>query len=79
VRGLNESAETLTLVPRSGIRMELVNTHKPLTTPGVVLYSVTNWEELSASKAFQTLLEDWIFENNQGTLKPRRAKKRMAM
>ena len=33
---------------------------------------------LSASKAFQTLLEDWIFEYNQGTLKPRRGKKRAA-
>ncbi|NTU76968.1 MAG: hypothetical protein HGA90_04045, partial [Alphaproteobacteria bacterium] len=79
MRDLSESAETLTLLPRNGVRMELVNTHKPLTTPGVILYSVTNWEELSASKAFQTLLEDWIFEYNQGTLKPRRAKKRMAM
>jgi len=79
MRNLSESAETLTLAPRKGIRMELVNTHKPLTTSGVVLYSVVNWEELSASKAFQTLLEDWIFEYHQGTLKPRRARKRMAM
>jgi hypothetical protein len=45
----------------------------------VILYSVVNWEELASSKAFQTLLEDWIFEYNQGTLKPRRERKRTAM
>ena len=45
----------------------------------MILYSVVNWEELAASKAFQTLLEDWIFEYNQGTLKPRRARKRTAV
>ena len=79
LRGLTESAEKLTLVPRSGIRIELENTNKPMTTPGVVLYRVVNWEELAGSKAFQTLLEDWIFEYNQGTLRPRRARKRVAM
>jgi hypothetical protein len=67
------------LIPRAGIRIQLENTRKPLTTPGVTLYSVKNWEELAASKAFQTLLEDWIFEYRQGTLTPRRTKKRMAM
>ncbi|MEZ4509950.1 MAG: hypothetical protein R2881_10165 [Eubacteriales bacterium] len=46
------------LVPRAGIRMELENTKKALTTPGVILYRVVNWEELASSKAFQTLLED---------------------
>ena len=79
MRGLSESAEKLTLAPRAGVRIELENANKPMTTPGVVLYRVVNWEELAGSKAFQTLLEDWIFEYNQGTLKPRRTKKRMAM
>ena len=50
-----------------------------MTTPGVILYSVVNWEELTNSKAFQTLLEDWIFEYNHGTAKPRRSKKRLAV
>lgn len=79
VRGLSERADTLTLAPRNGVRIQLENTKKSLSTPGVTLYSVTNWEELASSKAFQTLLEDWIFEYNHGTAKPRRAKKRMAM
>ena len=79
LRGLSESAETLTLLPRVGIRIELENSNKPMSSPGVTLYRVVNWEELSASKAFQTLLEDWICEYNQGTLKPRRARKRTAM
>ena len=74
VRGLSEPMDHLTLIPRSGIRILLENTKKPMTTPGVVLYAVTNWEELSSSRAFQTLLEDWIFEQTQGS-KPRRARK----
>ena len=78
LRGLSESADKLTLIPRNGIRIELENSNKPMTTPGVTLYNVVNWEELTASKAFQTLIEDWIFEYNNGTLKPRRSKKRMA-
>ncbi len=77
VRGLSEVVDHLTLVPRNGIRIELVNTKKSLITSGVTLYSVTNWEELVGSKAFQTLLEDWIFEYNQGTKRPRRAKKKV--
>jgi len=56
----------------------LKNANKPMTTPGVTLYHVVNWEELTASKAFQTLLEDWIFEYKNGTAKPRRGKKRQA-
>jgi hypothetical protein len=40
---------------------------------------VVNWEELSSSKAFQTLLEDWIFEYQNGTAKPRKSKKRGAI
>lgn len=75
VRGLSENADRLTLLPRSGIRVLLENTKKPMTTPGVALYRVANWEELAASRAFQTLLEDWIFEYNQGTKRPRRAKR----
>jgi cellulose synthase (UDP-forming) len=78
LRGLSEKADTLTLVPRIGIQIQLKNTNKPMTTPGVTLYSVVNWEELTSSKAFQMLLEDWIFEYNNGTLKPRRSKKRLA-
>jgi len=74
IRGMSEQVDQLTLVPRSGIRIQLENTKKPLTTPGVVLYAVTNWEELSASRAFQTLLEDWIFEHEQAT-KPKRARR----
>lgn len=46
----------LTLDPRSGIRILLENTKKPMTTPGVALYAVTNWDE--PSRWFQTLLED---------------------
>jgi cellulose synthase (UDP-forming) len=79
LRGLSENADTLTLVPRNGIRIELENTKKPLQTPRVVLYRVVNWEELSSSKAFQTLLEDWIFEYQNGTAKPRKSKKRAAI
>ena len=74
IRGLSEPMDHLTLIPRSGIRILLENTKKPLTTPGVVLYAVTNWEELASSRAFQTLLEDWIFEQTQGS-KPRRARR----
>lgn len=79
LRGLSESADTLTLSPRSGVVIHLQNSNKPMTTPGVILYSVVNWEELTNSKAFQTLLEDWIFEYNHGTAKPRRSKKRLAV
>ncbi len=78
VKGLSERADTLTLVPRSGIRIQLENAKKTMTTPGVTLYAVTNWEELAGSKAFQTLLEDWIFEYKQGTLRPRRARRQAA-
>ncbi len=78
LRGMSEKADTLTLVPRAGVQIVLQNSNKPMTTPGVTLYNVVNWEELTASKAFQTLLEDWIFEYNHGTAKPRRSKKRMA-
>ena len=78
MRGLSEQADTLTIIPRSGVQIVLQNANKPMTTPGVTLYNVVNWEELIASKAFQTLLEDWIFEYNHGTAKPRRGKKRMA-
>ncbi len=78
LRGLSEQADTLTLSPRSGVVIRLQNSNKPMTTPGVILYSVVNWEELTNSKAFQTLLEDWIFEYNHGTAKPRRSKKRLA-
>lgn len=76
LRGMSEKADTLTLVPRAGVQIVLQNSNKPMTTPGVTLYNVVNWEELTASKAFQTLLEDWIFEYNHGTAKPRRGKKR---
>ena len=79
LRGLSENADTLTLSPRNGIRIELENTKKPLQTPGVILYRVVNWEDLSSSKAFQTLLEDWIFEYQNGTAKPRKGKKREAI
>jgi len=78
LRGLSEKADTLTLVPRSGVQIQLQISDKAMTTPGVTLYNVVNWEELTASKAFQTLLEDWIFEYYNGTAKPRRGKKRMA-
>ncbi|MEN6636482.1 MAG: glycosyltransferase [Clostridiaceae bacterium] len=78
LRGMSEKADTLTLVPRAGVQIVLQNSNKPMTTPGVTLYNVVNWEELTASKAFQTLLEDWIFEYNHGTAKPRRGKKRTA-
>ncbi len=78
MRGLSEKVDTLTIVPRNGVQIVLQNANKPMTTPGVTLYSVVNWEELTASKAFQTLLEDWIFEYNNGTAKPRRSKKRQA-
>ena len=76
IRALSEKADKLTLVPRTGIRIDLQNTNKPLTTPGVTLYAVTNWEELAGSRAFQTLLEDWIFEYNQGVKRPRRSRKK---
>ena len=76
LRSMSEKADRLTLVPRSGIRIELQNTNKPMTTPGVALYAVSNWEELSSSRAFQVLLEDWIFEYNQGTKRPRRSRKK---
>ena len=79
LRGMSEQAETLTIVPRNGVQIVLQNANKPMTTPGVTLYNVVNWEELTASKAFQTLLEDWIFEYNNGTAKPRRGKKRPAV
>jgi len=79
MRGLSESADTLTLVPRAGIRIELENTKKAMATPGVILYRVVNWEQLASSKAFQTLLEDWIFEYQNGTAKPRSKKKRAAL
>ena len=78
MRGLSEKADTLTIIPRNGVQIVLQNANKPMTTPGVTLYNVVNWEELTASKAFQTLLEDWIFEYNNGTAKPRRSKKRQA-
>lgn len=78
LRGLSEKADTLTLIPRVGIQLKLQNTNKSMTTPGVTLFSVVNWEELVSNKAFQMLLEDWIFEYNNGTLKPRRSKKRLA-
>ena len=78
MRGLSEKADTLTIIPRNGVQIVLQNANKSMTTPGVTLYNVVNWEELTASKAFQTLLEDWIFEYNNGTAKPRRSKKRQA-
>ena len=78
LRGLSENMDKLTLLPRNGVRIELENTNKTMTTPGVMLYKVVNWEEVASSKAFQTLLEDWIFEYHQGTLKPRRSRKRAA-
>ena len=74
IRGLSEPMDHLTLIPRSGIRILLENTKRSMATPGVALYAVTNWEELSSSRAFQMLLEDWIFEQTQGS-KPRRARK----
>ncbi len=78
LRGLSEQADSLTIVPRNGVQIVLQSANKPMTTQGVTLYNVVNWEELTASKAFQTLLEDWIFEYNNGTAKPRRGKKRTA-
>ena len=78
LRGLSENADSLTIIPRSGVQIVLQSANKPMTTPGVTLYNVVNWEQLTASKAFQTLLEDWIFEYNNGTAKPRRGKKRLA-
>ena len=78
LRGLSENLDKLTLSPRNGVRIELENTKKAMTTPGVILYKVVNWEELASSKAFQTLLEDWIFEYHQGTKRPRKSRKRAA-
>ena len=78
LRGMSEKADSLTIVPRNGAQIVLQSANKPMTTPGVTLYNVVNWEELTNSKAFQTLLEDWIFEYNNGTAKPRRGKKRAA-
>ncbi len=79
IRNLSENAERLTLQPKSDICILLEDTKKPMTTPGVALYSVTNWEELAGCKAFQTLLEDWIFEYNQGSVRPRRAAKEQSI
>jgi cellulose synthase (UDP-forming) len=76
IRDLSESAEHLTLQPQNGVRILLEDTKKPMTTQGVALYSIFNWEELSNSKAFQTLLEDWIFEYNKGPAVAKRAAKR---
>jgi len=73
IRGLSEKAERLTLQPLSGVQILLEDTKKSLTTPGVALYAVVNWEELANCKAFQHLLEDWIFEYNQKASRPRRA------
>ncbi len=42
--------------------------------PGLTLLRVANWEELAHSGAFQTLLEDWIFERSQTKKKRTRFK-----
>ena len=79
LRDLRKPADTLTLSPRSGVRILLKSEDRPASAAGGALYTVVNWEELSASNAFQTLLEDWIFEYQQGTLRPRIGKKRVAL
>ena len=74
VRNLNTDERHLTLIPRSGVRIECEPTDIEMENPGLMLLSVVNWEDLARSSAFQTLLEDWIFERNQSRKKQSRFK-----
>ncbi|MEN6339940.1 MAG: glycosyltransferase family 2 protein [Clostridiaceae bacterium] len=69
VRDLTTSAAQLTMIPRAGVRILLEPTDIPVYRPGEKLLRVVNWQELARSKPFQTLLEDWIFENGQRHVK----------
>jgi len=71
VRNLNTDEKHLTLIPRSGVRIECEPVDLPTETPGLVLLSVVNWEELTHSSVFQAMLEDWIFERSQTKKKSR--------
>jgi hypothetical protein len=64
-RNLNTDEPKLTLIPRAGVRIILEPAGIETADPGLTLLRVANWEELAHSGAFQTLLEDWIFERSQ--------------
>ena len=76
VRNLNAEESQLTLIPRAGISIHCEPSDLPMENPGLTLLRVVNWEELSRSKAFQLLLEDWIFERAQSKKKTVRNKAR---
>ena len=78
VRDLTTNAQLLTIEPKRGVRIVLEPTQLPVYRTGDKLMRVVNWQELSRSKAFQEVLDDWIFEygqrhlgqSNQGKLLP---------
>lgn len=73
-RNLNTDEPKLTLIPRAGVRIILEPAGIETADPGLTLLRVANWEELAHSGAFQTLLEDWIFERSQTKKKRTRFK-----
>ena len=75
-RNLNTDEKHLTLIPREGVVITLERSEAQMENPGLILFSVINWEELARSKAFQTLLEDWIFEHSQTKKKQSRLRLR---
>lgn len=75
-RNLDTDATHLTLIPREGIKIELERSETAMENPGLVLFSVVNWEQLAGNSAFQTLLEDWIAERSQTKKKQSRGKPR---
>ncbi len=75
VRNLNTDEKHLTLIPRSGVRIECEPVEIAMENPGLVLLGVVNWEELAQNATFQAMLEDWIFERTQ-TKKKSRFKRR---
>ncbi|HWP21285.1 MAG TPA: glycosyltransferase family 2 protein [Candidatus Cryosericum sp.] len=65
VRDLTTNAQLLTIEPKRGVRIVLEPTQLPVYRTGEKLMRVVNWQELSRSKAFQEVLDDWIFEYGQ--------------
>lgn len=71
-RDVTTQTKKLTLLPRPGIQILLEEADMPTPHANYKLYYVVNWEELTRSKAFQTLLEDWVFESGQSSPKVKR-------